>query len=206
VAAIYPAVQRIVGEDFFRAMARDHVRETPPTSPLLFDYGRAFPAFIAAYPYAAEMPWLADVARIERAWLDAYHAADAPALTAADLAALPPDALPDLQLRAHPAAQVVPSTYPAVSIFAINRQEGPVSVLTTHQAEHALVTRPANEVIVTHLPDEATPFLQALLNGQPLGSAAEAAVSADPSFDLTAHLAALIEAGVFASLSKETVA
>ncbi|MBB3196490.1 HvfC/BufC N-terminal domain-containing protein [Roseateles terrae] len=206
VAAIYPAVQRIVGEDFFRAMARAHVRETPPSSPLLFDYGRAFPAFIAAYPYAAEMPWLADVARIERAWLDAYHAADAPALAADDLAALPAQALPDLQLRAHPAAQVVRSAYPAVSIFAINRHEGPVSPLTTRDAQIALVTRPADEVIVTHLPDEAAPFLQALLDGQPLASAAEAALSANPSFDLTTHLAALIEAGVFASLPEETVA
>jgi hypothetical protein len=93
-----------------------------------------------------------------------------------------------------------------VSIFAMNRREGPVSALTTYHAEQALVTRPGDEVIVTHLPDEVAPLLQALLDGQPLGSAAEAALSADPSFDLTAHLAALIEAGVFASLSKETVA
>ncbi len=206
LAAIYPAVQRIVGEDFFRAMARSHVRETPPDSPLLFDYGRAFPAFIAAYPYAAEMPWLADVARIERAWLDAYHAADAPALTAADLAAVPVQNLPDLQLRAHPAAQWVRSSYPAVSIFALNRQEGAVGAVTATQAQTGLVTRPADEVIVTHLPDDAAPFLQSLLDGQPLARAAEAGLSADPSFDLTDHLAALIKAGVFASLSEETLA
>ena len=73
LAAIYPAVQRITGTDFFRAMARFHVRQTPPISPLLFDYGRDFPAFIAQYEHAQMMPWLADVARIERAWLDAYR-------------------------------------------------------------------------------------------------------------------------------------
>ena len=48
LAAVYPAVQRITGVDFFRAMARFHVRATPPTSPLLFEYGRDFPAFIEA--------------------------------------------------------------------------------------------------------------------------------------------------------------
>jgi hypothetical protein len=78
LAAIYPAVQRITGTDFFRAMARFHVRQTPPISPLLFDYGRDFPAFIAQYEHAQMMPWLADVARIERAWLDAYHAPPTP--------------------------------------------------------------------------------------------------------------------------------
>src|SRR5512143_1477697 len=64
LAAIYPAVQRITGADFFRAMARFHIRETPPASPLLFDYGRDLPAFIERYAYARSLPWLADVARI----------------------------------------------------------------------------------------------------------------------------------------------
>jgi hypothetical protein len=86
LAAIYPAIQRITGVDFFRAMARFHLRATPPTSPLLFEYGRDFPAFIETYEYAREMPWLADTARIERAWLDAYHAADLPVLAAEALA------------------------------------------------------------------------------------------------------------------------
>src|SRR6201992_754077 len=85
LAAVYPAVQRITGIDFFRAMARFHVRAAPPSSPLLFEYGRDFPDFIAQYEYARAMPWLADTARIERAWLDAYHAADAAPLTAAAL-------------------------------------------------------------------------------------------------------------------------
>src|SRR5260370_34614819 len=59
LAAVYPAVQRITGVDFFRAMARLHIRATPPTSPLLFEYGRDFPAFIAQDGYAQSVPWLA---------------------------------------------------------------------------------------------------------------------------------------------------
>ncbi len=89
LAAIYPAVQRITGVEFFRAMARSHIRATPPTSPLLFEYGRDFPAFIEQYEYARSMPWLADTARVERAWLDAYHAADAGPLSAAMLGRMP---------------------------------------------------------------------------------------------------------------------
>src|SRR5712664_4953235 len=93
LAAIYPAVQRITGVEFFRAMARFHVRATPPKSPLLFEYGRDFPAFIEQYEYARSMPWLADIARVERAWLDAYHAADADPLSAATLGSFPPEQL-----------------------------------------------------------------------------------------------------------------
>lgn len=102
LAAIYPAVQRITGNEFFRAMARFHVRATPPTSPLLSEYGRDFPAFIASYEYAQAIPWLADVARIERAWLDAYHAADAFPLAANALAEAPPDRLSEVVFVAHP--------------------------------------------------------------------------------------------------------
>ena len=77
LAAVFPATQRLAGVEFFRAMARFHIRATPPTSPLLFEYGRDFPGFIATYEYARSAPWLADVAQgVERAWLDAYHAAD----------------------------------------------------------------------------------------------------------------------------------
>src|SRR5215475_7119811 len=35
LAATYPAVQRITGVEFFRAMARFHIRATPPTWPRL---------------------------------------------------------------------------------------------------------------------------------------------------------------------------
>lgn len=204
LAATFPAVQRITGTDFFRAMARFHIRATPPTSPVLFDYGRDFPAFIEAYPYAQEMPWLADTARIERAWLDAYHAADAAPLTAQALAALPESALPDLVLHAHPATRVVRSPYPAVSIFAMNRQPGPVTALTCSDPENALVTRPDLDVQVAHLPDEAAHFLALLLQGQPLGNAAADTFATFPHFDLSAHLAALIAAGTFAALPMET--
>lgn len=144
LAAIFPAVQRITGIDFFRAMARQHVRLTPPTSPLLFEYGRYFPAFIESYEYARAMPWLADVARIERAWLDAYHAADAEPLAADALAAIPPARLAGAVFVAHPAAHIMRSPFSAVAIFAANRGEGTSGQIDASIAEDALITRPAH--------------------------------------------------------------
>lgn len=197
LAAVYPAVQRITGVDFFRAMARFHIRATPPASPLLFEYGRDFPAFIETYEYARDMPWLADTARIERAWLDAYHAADADALAAEALAAVPPEDLPTVRFVPHPAAAVVRSIYPAVSIFSMNRTEGPVTPLCSSEAEDALVTRPAHDVIVSRLPPGGAIFLARLLEGAPLAAAAADAFNQAAGFDLHANLAGMIEAGVF---------
>lgn len=200
LAATYPAVQRITGVEFFRAMARFHVRATPPVSPLLFEYGRDFPAFIETYEYAREMPWLADTARIERAWLDAYHAADAAPLAIEAFASIDPDALARVRFVPHPAARIVRSRYPAVAIFAMNRADGPVTPLHSSDAEDALVTRPDDDVIVSRLPAGGAAFLIGLMEGMPLGAAAQAAFEETDTFDLAANLATMISAGVFAAI------
>jgi hypothetical protein len=197
LAAAFPATLRITFTDFFGAIARVHVRAAPPSSPLLFDYGRDFPEFIAGYAYARPMPWLADVARIERAWLDAYHAADADPLTPAALAVIPPTRLADIVLAPHPAMRIVRSRFPAVSIFAANRSDGPVDPIEATEPEDALVTRPGLEVIVRRLPPGGAVFLAHLSAGDPLGAAAAAAFADHPGFDLPANLAGMLAAGVF---------
>ena len=201
LAVIYPAVQRLVGPDFFRAMARLHLRATPPTSPLLFEYGRDFPAFIEDFEHAQEMPWLADVARLERVWLDAYHAADAAPLAQARFAAIPPDRLGGVTFAAHPGARVLRSPYPAVSIFVINRSDTPVPPLRSGEAEDALVTRPEAEVVVRRLaPGEAVLFTR-LLDGESLAAAVGATLEDASGFDLSAGLASVIESGAFTEIA-----
>lgn len=200
LAAIYPAVQRITGTDFFRAMARFHVRESPPTSPLLFEYGRDFPAFIEAYEHARALPWLADVARIERAWLDAYHARDMAPLAPTQLAAVTPERLADLVFTPHPAARIVRSRFSAVTIFAANRGDAPVERIDASTPEDALITRPEFDVVVRHLPPGAAVFATRLTEGRPLGEAVTSALDASLDFDIATNIAGLIEAGAFTSI------
>jgi hypothetical protein len=144
------------------------------------------------------MPWLPDVARLERAWLDSYHAADAEPLAPKTLASIPPERLGDAVLKAHPAARIVRSRFPAVTIFAANRGEGPVGRIEQTGREDALVTRPAMEVAVRRLPRGGAAFLTALLAGQPLGAAAGSALADHSDFDLSANIAGMLQAGVFA--------
>lgn len=197
LAAAFPATMRITGVDFFRAMARFHARATPPTSPLLFEYGHDFPDFIERYEYAQSMPWLADVARIERAWLDAYHAANAEPLTPPALASIPPERLANTVLTPHPATRIVRSRFPAVSIFAANRSDGPAGRIEAPEPEDALATRPGLEVIVRRLPPGGAVFLSRLIAGETFGAAAAAAFVDCPRFDLSANIAGTIEAGAF---------
>jgi hypothetical protein len=200
LAATFPATMRITGVDFFRAMARFHVRTTPPTSPLLFEYGHGFPDFIERYEYAQSMPWLADVARIERAWLDAYHAADEEPLMPRALASIPAERLADTVLTPHPATRIVRSRFAAVSIFVANRSGGPMDRIKATGPEDALATRPGLEVIVRHLPPGGAAFLSRLIAGETFGATAAAAFADCPQFDLSANIAGMLEAGAFTAI------
>lgn len=201
LASIFPAVERLVGNDFFRAMARSHIRETPPSSPLLFEYGYDFPKFIDEYQYARSLPWLGDTARVERAWLDAYHARDARSLEPKALESVLPEKLRRLVFMAHPATRIVRSRYSAVSIFSDNREASTrTEKLDASHAENALITRPEQQVIVRHLPSDGALFIEQLLAGKTLEEAVTLALSEYPAFDLSLNLREILKAGVFTSI------
>ncbi len=65
LAIRYPVSVRIVGDEFFRAMARLFVEERPPSSAVLLRYGGSFADFAAGFPPAASVPYLADVMLLE---------------------------------------------------------------------------------------------------------------------------------------------
>ena len=200
--ANYPAVCRIVGEEFFRATARAYVVAEPPSSPILLDYGGGFPNFIAGFEPAAPLPYLPDVARVERAWTESYHACDAASLTAEALAAIPPDCVVAARFTLHPSLRVVTSSFPALTIWRMNVDDGvPSPVDPEAGGENALIIRPRTDVEVRSLPAGAAEFLAALASGRNLIGAARSAMGVEPLFDLAANIAALIDAGAFVNCS-----
>lgn len=199
LAAGFPVVARLVGEEFFAGMARAYIATERPRSPLMFEYGRAFPDFVADFAPAASLPYLADVARIEAAWVRAYHAKDRPPLDLSDLSALPAETLVAARLAPHPAAALVCSAFPAGSIWQAH-QIDVVEAPAARGGEAVLVARPALDVAVHVVPAPDAPFLEALLNDAPLGEAAAAAMAADPAFDFGRALGGLTGLGAFAAI------
>ena len=200
LAARYPAVARIVGEEFFRAMARVFVRAHPPGHPLMMQFGSDFADFIAGFEPAVDLPYLADIARLEAARTRAYHAADAPPLDQAALAAIAPEQLPELGFRLHPSVEIIRSEHPIVTIWAMNAGEAEPGPIDDWSGEDALVARPALDVEVRRLPPGAAVFLATLAEGHHLGAAAAAAAH-DPRFDLAAAFAVLIGAGLVTTVT-----
>jgi hypothetical protein len=193
--ARYPASRRIAGDDAFRAIARAFVRARKPRSPVIIAYGGDFPEFVATCEGID--PCLADVARLENAWVEAYHAADAAAATIGDLAEWNPDLLPGTRIAFHPAARLLRFSTPAASIWA-SAQSGDGPAAPTHGiGEDALITRPDADVVMRVLPPLAYGFALKLREGSTLIEAALALN--DPAFDFGTHLVGLVESGAVAS-------
>jgi hypothetical protein len=201
LAIRYPVVMRLVGEEFFRAMTREYVQTHLPSSPVLIEYGSDYPPFISDFLPAAGLPYLADVARLESAYWEAYHAADGRPVDASAFAAVPPGRLPGLRLAFLPSVRVVTSSWPVVSIWRTNTHDIEVTPIDLSVAEDTLVARPELDVEIRRLPRGAASFLSRLMEGAPLGEAAGAAVAEDSDFDLAANLKGLIEARIIARLT-----
>lgn len=200
LAARYPVVQKLVGEEFFAAMAREFILKNPPDSPVMLHYGTGFQDFVADFPPVASLPYLADVARLETARRSAYHAEDATPLDPAKLQSITPEAMETLRFQPHPASYLIKSAHAAYAIWYANHADAPLETpLDTPQA--ALITRPAFDVLVTQLPDGGGAFFGRLLDGGTLAEASEQGMLAAPHFDLAANLTIALQSGVFADIT-----
>lgn len=201
--ANFPAVARLVGVEWFRAAAAVFVRASLPAHPTLLDYGAGFPDFLACFEPAAELPYLADVARLDRLWTEAHVAADAPALDPAKLAALAAAELSCTALRVHPAARWFASdALPVYTIWSRNRfGDGPMGEIEW-RGEGVLLTRPLGEVLHCALDAAGIAFVAACARGASIAEAASNALARDPRTDLAALTRRLLQAGAFGGLHR----
>jgi hypothetical protein len=197
----FPASESIVGNEFFADMTRIYIETQPPRSPILVTYGHGFPNFIAGFAPAAEIDYLADVARLEAARTSAYHAADAMPLDPARWQEIDPQALAAIRVALHPSVEILRSPHPVVTIWAMNSGEAELGAIDDWAGEDAVVARPQLDVTVRKLPPGGAAFLAALATSATLGEAAQAAITDHPEFDLAANLAGLIGAGLAIDLS-----
>jgi hypothetical protein len=204
LADTYPVTQELVGEAFFRAMARLFVSLEPPRSRVLAFYGESLPVFIERFPPAASVLYLADVARLEMARVRAYYADDAAEITIDTItqALADTDGLPDLRIGLHPSAALLQSRYAIGSLWAAHQGIADISAIDPDVPESVLVIRSDLDVSVICLKEGADVFIAHLLQGAKLGAAAEHAMAFYPDFDLTKTLGVLIHQHAISSMQR----
>jgi hypothetical protein len=189
-----------VGKAFFDAAVDAFVRARPSTSGDLNMYGGDFGDFLASYPYAADLPYLAEVARLEWAIDEAQRAAKRKRTShevLSALAAIPPELLPSITIGLDPSCRLVVSSLPLLHIWRVNQPDfvGDEHVDLGEGADRLLVRRDAGTVEIDRIDPGSFAFLQALASGQTLALALEAAQAADAAFDLNAALSTHVGAG-----------
>ncbi len=200
LAATFPTVQALVGEAFFRQLARTFVRGALPSQPVLAEYGATFAAFVESQTAAHDLPYLADIARLDWALNVAFHSPADGGLGTADLAAIPTEQLPTKTVALAAGASLVQSRHPIDRIWTAS-QPG-ASDETVDLAAGAvclLVLRRPDDAAFIVLSQGEAAFLAALDAGQSLERAAEAGFAADAAFDLSAVFARLLALRAFAA-------
>ena len=195
LADTFEVTQELVGEEFFRSMARLYAYAHPPRSPLMAFYGASFPEFIETFRPAAGLPYLADLARLEYLRVVAYHAGDVPGIWAEEVAAALDDqaALPLLGISFHPSLAVLSSASAVVSLWAAHQGVLELSSVSPDTAETALILRHGLDVEVIQISAAGGNFILALQLGSCLGTATEAASATDTNFDLAGTLGLLLQ-------------
>ena len=198
----FPAVARLVGEEFFHATAQVFISEHPPRSPILMEYGETFSEFLEEFEPVADLPYLPDIARIEWAWNVAYYAQDAEPIPVSELGSIAPEVIAATVFDLHPSLSVVRSHFPAVTIWSANIDKGePEPIDAGAGGEDAMVLRPDTHVEVRRLPAGGAVFIEALRSSRPLGEAAAEAQAANENFDLQANLTGLFTSGAIIGIA-----
>jgi hypothetical protein len=186
LADVYPVVERLVGNEFFRFMARRFIQGHPSRSGNLHDFGRELPTFLRGLCEARDLPYLGDVAALEWAYHEVFHAGDAPPLDFTQLAQVSAEAQDRLHFRLHPATRLVASRYPILAIWEANQGDEPpqTTIDLDVGADYLIVARRDPDRMIERLAPGEFSFLAEVGAGATLAQACEAALAADPEIDI----------------------
>ena len=197
--ANYPVVERIIGQEMFERVAVDFATECPPQQPILALYGANFPDWLDEQSWVDDLPYLADVALVERLHIECLMAADAQPLTAERV-----KAAKSTSLHLHPSVRFGWFRTPAMSIWLAHQRPVVSEIVPDWKAEGALFSRPTP--FTTHAPrigPTAHRILFGLRLGETLDASLEAAARLYPNEDCTAVLASLVNLGAFVAPTSE---
>jgi uncharacterized protein (UPF0276 family) len=205
LSSAYPVLRRLVGDEFFDALARVYGRAHPAPDPDLNRFGAALPDFLAGFAPAADHPYLPDVARLEWCVHEAWFAPEADTPSAA-LAGLAPDAFEAARAVLHPSLRLHASPWATVALWRAHQADGPDFPDELQARTHALVLRPRLDVAVEAIGAAEHAALACLARGGTFGAALDAAFDVDGDFDVAAHLRRWLDGGMLVGLAEAKAA
>ena len=121
----FPAVAAAVGAADFHNLVTGYLTEYPPTEASVFWAGTHFAEYLRTGPIGHEVPYLADLAALERAMVEVFCARDTAVLGDRAMRAIAPERWPSVRMRAIAALQVIEARWqvaPALRRFTARRK------------------------------------------------------------------------------------
>jgi hypothetical protein len=196
----FPHLRKLIGPQRFSALAADFVRTHPPTSKMMMQFGDQLPSFLEDFEPLRSIGYLADIARVELAMRQSYHAADSTPVANSAFEAVDTDVLMASTLQLSPALRLVRSAWPIHAIWHLS--EDPQAPKPVMRAEDILVTRAAFDPQLHLLAPGAAAFIGALMKGVSFAGAIDEASKTNSEFDLTNTLGVLLANGAVTAIIK----
>jgi len=192
----YPAVWRLVGEDYFRKVAREFIIRHPSECGDLTPVGALFPAYLARLHDHDEYAYLADVARFEWLIQEALLCLEPPPFDLARLRLVAPAAYDALRFVLHPALRLFESRYPVRRIWESNVGAAePESIDLAVGGERLALLQRRLQLHFHALTTGEWCWLEALAAGEPFAASVETAMASDDAFDAVAALRRFVSIG-----------
>jgi hypothetical protein len=198
LAATYPVVHRLVGEQCFRGLAYSYSHDFPSRSGDLGQYGAEFATLLEIYYRDSAFAYLADVARLEWACAETETAADGISLDLRELAQVPAEECARLSFALRAPARLLSSRFPIFSIWEAHQRDEVEAVPLRNGAEHVLVTR-RRGLRLYRLDAGTFAFARSLADGESLSDAVSAGETASSGFAVKEALETLVQLNVLAS-------
>lgn len=187
----FPAVAKLIGPENFKRVAGLFWRQHPPTSPMIMTYGTDFSEFLEHFAPLQHLGYLPDVARLEQAMRESYHAADTTPVDPVALSGLPEEDLSIARVTLAPTVKIVRSSWPVYAIWSFTLEDG--APKPPDVAQDVLITRPVYDPKGHVLSAGGGAFISALTSGATIDQAFDIAINIAPDIDLAEVLTLLLD-------------
>jgi hypothetical protein len=203
LSVTYSVVEQLIGSGLFSALAQDYASRYHSRSGDVGEQGAHFAAFIAKHPVARELPYLADVARLEWCLEECFNERDPQLLSLDRLSAVPQELCGELRFLLAPSCRLVSSRYPIDRIWEMCQPGFPSEERIDLNAGGVdlIVRREGFSVVTERLTRAELAMSTALSSGYAFSEAFDYARSIEPDFDAGAFLRRYLANGVLADFT-----
>ncbi len=103
----FPATLAVLGDDNFHNLVTGYLLEHPPTDPSITHSGSHLADYLRDHPMRTDAPFVADLAKLERATVEVFLGPDAPSLEADAIRTVAIEDWAAMKLKLHPSAQIL---------------------------------------------------------------------------------------------------